>query len=455
MNFFKLSKVTAILATSLFVTSSIFAAGTIEVAPSSTIAMIENIESNGNTYSFQVLSSNEEFDFSIDMSKSSSIYDLDAYQVGDYIEILGLTDGSASSIRYITPLVASGMIPFISATPEIYVPVIDYGFDNNLEQSINYSYGILIEKNFENEQTFVDASYFVRGILDATTLTDDEQAPLYSMDDMQSIFEEYSAAVQAEENVLPSSFGEDLSIDLIKELGLTDEIGQRFAYTYGYMFATNFKQSGFPIDGDYLVGGFLDAAFAHEYQISTYQQQNAIRDFEAQFAAQQEAAAKALAEDNLNAANSFLEINGQNSDVITLEDGLQIKVLTATDGASPTAGDTVTLNYELTNQIGQVIDSSYQRGEPTQFPLAAVIPGFKKAVENMHVGETIIAWVHPDLGYGVEGNNNIEPNTLLTFKIELISIDTPAIEEATTNVATVEDTSAEVPSVDESSNASM
>jgi FKBP-type peptidyl-prolyl cis-trans isomerase len=430
MNFNKLTKVTAILATSLFVTTSLFAAGTKEIAPSSTIAMIENIDSNANTYSFQVLSSTDEFDFTIDNESSSSVYDLESYQVGDYIEISGLEDGNAASIRYITPLVVSGMIDFIPTSPQIDVPLNDYGFDNNLEQSVNYSYGQLIQQNFVAQNTFVDASYFTKGIIDASMMDDADYTALYDMDQMQQIYEDYSAAVQADNTILPTEFGEDIDLMAVKSLGMSDDMAQKFAYTYGYMFAANFAQSGFPLDAEYLSEGFLDSAFAHDSQISEYQQQNAIRDFEAQFTAQQAAAAAKLAEDNLNAANQFLATNKTNADVITLEDGLQYKVLVAADGAMPVDTDTVTLNYELSTPTGQVLDSSYQRGTPTQFPLSGVIPGFKEAVENMHVGETIIAWVHPDLGYGVDGNTSVEPNTLLTFKIELISIDQVS-EEAT------------------------
>ena len=205
MNFFKLTKVTAILATSLFVTSSIFAAGVKEAGPTSTIAKIENIDSNANTYSFQVLSSTDEFNFTINNVDASSVYDLASYQVGDYIEIDGLTDGTANSIRYITPLVASGMIQFTAATPKIDVPVIDYGFNNNLEQSVNYSYGQLIEKNFIAQKTYVDASYFSRGILDATNTDTENQSQLYTMDEMQQIYKDYSAAVQADSTILPNS----------------------------------------------------------------------------------------------------------------------------------------------------------------------------------------------------------------------------------------------------------
>lgn len=420
MNFNKITKVSALTAAIFMMSSSLFAAGVKEVSPSSTIAMIENVQSNGDSYSFQVLSDTDEFTFTVTNDEKSSIYNLDSYEVGDYIEINDLMDSQASSIVYITPLVSSGAISFIPATPVIDVPEFDYGFDNNLPQSINYSYGYLIESNLASQNTFVNAAYFARGILDATSV---DQDSLYTMDEMTQFYQDYSTAVQADQSLLPSTFGESTEMDAVLALGTTDSLEQQFAYTYGYMFAANFASSGFPVLGEYLVEGFLDGAYGNETEISEYQMQNAVRDFEAQFEEEQAAALAELQATNLDAAETFLKTNATAADVISISDKLQYKVLEDADGATPLATDTVTLNYELSTLSGQVLDSSYARGEASQIPMGTVIEGFREAVTNMKVGQTIVAWIHPDLGYGLEGNQSVEPNTLLMFKIGLISID--------------------------------
>jgi FKBP-type peptidyl-prolyl cis-trans isomerase len=420
MNFNKITKVSALTAAIFMMSSSLFAAGVKEVSPSSTIAMIENVQSNGDSYSFQVLSDTDEFTFTVTNDEKSSIYNLDSYEVGDYIEINDLMDSQASSIVYITPLVSSGAISFIPVSPVIDVPEVDYGFDNNLSQSINYSYGYLIESNLASQNTFVNAAYFARGILDATSV---DQDSLYTMDEMTQFYQDYSTAVQADQSLLPSTFGDSTEMDAILALDTTDSLEQQFAYTYGYMFAANFASSGFPILGEYLVEGFLDGAYGNETEISEYQMQNAVRDFEAQFEEEQAAALAELEETNLEAAESFLKTNATAADVISISDKLQYKILEDADGATPLATDTVTLNYELSTLSGQVLDSSYERGEASQIPMGTVIEGFRDAVTNMKVGQTIVAWIHPDLGYGVEGNQSVEPNTLLMFKIGLISID--------------------------------
>lgn len=435
MNFNKITKISALTAAVFLMTSSLFASGVKEVSPSSTIAMIENVQANEDSYSFQVLSDTDEFTFSVANKEESSIYNLDSYQVGDYIEINGLINDKANSIVYITPLVVSGEISFIPSSPVIDVPDVDYGFDNNLTLSINYSYGYLIESNLESQNTFVDAAYFARGILDATTT---EAEALYTMDEMTNFYQTYSTAVQADQSILPKTFGDATEIEAILALEKTDDINQQFAYTYGYMFAANFASSGFPIDSEYLTNGFLDGAYGNDTQISQYQMQNAVRDFEAKYEKQQAAALEELKTTNLNNAESFLKANASTDGVITISDKLQYKVIEDAEGATPVATDTVTLNYELSTLSGKVLDSSYERGTPSQMPLSNVIEGFREAVTNMKVGQTIIAWIHPDLGYKAEGSQAVEPNTLLMFKIGLISID-DVVADATPADATPAD----------------
>ncbi|HKM06322.1 MAG TPA: FKBP-type peptidyl-prolyl cis-trans isomerase [Sphaerochaeta sp.] len=51
------------------------------------------------------------------------------------------------------------------------------------------------------------------------------------------------------------------------------------------------------------------------------------------------------------------------------------------------------------------------------------MPGFSEALLTMNVGSVIRTWIHPDLGYGANGTENILPNSLLVFDIELVGID--------------------------------
>ncbi|MDX9753204.1 MAG: peptidylprolyl isomerase [bacterium] len=64
-------------------------------------------------------------------------------------------------------------------------------------------------------------------------------------------------------------------------------------------------------------------------------------------------------------------------------------------------GDTVLVHYTGTLDDGTVFDSSADR-EPLEFTLGEgmVIPGFEKAVQGLHVGETSQIRIEPEDAYG-------------------------------------------------------
>jgi FKBP-type peptidyl-prolyl cis-trans isomerase FklB len=72
---------------------------------------------------------------------------------------------------------------------------------------------------------------------------------------------------------------------------------------------------------------------------------------------------------------------------------------------------------------GEIFDSSYQRGNPSEFPANRVIRGWTEALTMMPVGSTYKVVIPPDLAYGERGSPpKIGPNEPLTFKIELLDI---------------------------------
>lgn len=119
----------------------------------------------------------------------------------------------------------------------------------------------------------------------------------------------------------------------------------------------------------------------------------------------------------------FLSENKNKPGVVTLPDGLQYKILVEGKGEKPKVTDTVTVHYAGTSIDGKEFDSSYKRGEPTSFPLGAVIAGWTKALQLMPVGSTWELYIPSDLAYGLRGAPPvIGPNEVLIFKVELIGI---------------------------------
>ena len=76
----------------------------------------------------------------------------------------------------------------------------------------------------------------------------------------------------------------------------------------------------------------------------------------------QQAKMMAMLEDNLKASEASLTANAEKEGVVVTESGLQYKVISAGDGAMPTATDSVTVHYEGRLFDGTVFDSSIARG---------------------------------------------------------------------------------------------
>jgi FKBP-type peptidyl-prolyl cis-trans isomerase len=120
---------------------------------------------------------------------------------------------------------------------------------------------------------------------------------------------------------------------------------------------------------------------------------------------------------------AWLAENAKKEGVKSLENGLQYKVLKSGNGQSPTAVDTVRVHYtgKLTN--GQVFDSSVQRGQPAEFNVGQVIPGWTMALQKMKVGDKWMIYIPSDLAYGERGSRGaIGPNEVLVFEVELLGI---------------------------------
>jgi len=137
----------------------------------------------------------------------------------------------------------------------------------------------------------------------------------------------------------------------------------------------------------------------------------------------------------------FLAANSTAEGVIVTPSGLQYKVITPAEGPKPTAKDTVKVHYTGTLLDGKVFDSSVERGEPIEFPLGQVIPGWTEGVQLMSIGSKYKFFVPYNLGYGEQGTQGgpIPGFATLTFEVELLGIKTfkePAPEPVAAPAAT-------------------
>jgi len=129
-----------------------------------------------------------------------------------------------------------------------------------------------------------------------------------------------------------------------------------------------------------------------------------------------------VGESNHRAAAKFLAENGKKSDIVTTASGLQYKVLAAGSGASPKPNDEVTVNYRGTLINGTEFDSSYKRGQPANFQVNRVIPGWTEALGLMKPGAKFQLFIPPQLAYDLRSAPPIPPGSALIFEVELVSV---------------------------------
>ena len=116
--------------------------------------------------------------------------------------------------------------------------------------------------------------------------------------------------------------------------------------------------------------------------------------------------------------------------------GLVIKHLKDGDGEMPTADSTVKVHYTGTLPDGSVFDDSIKRGEPVEFKLTDVVPGWQEGIAMMKVGGKAKLTLPAALGYGDEGRSTIPPKSALVFEVELLAI----VSSASTTAAAGADT---------------
>ncbi|AEE12711.1 MULTISPECIES: FKBP-type peptidyl-prolyl cis-trans isomerase [Porphyromonas] len=189
------------------------------------------------------------------------------------------------------------------------------------------------------------------------------------------------------------------------------------SYALGLSIGQNFKASGIKaITSEDFIAGLQDALAEREPQMTTERAREVINQLFMRL--QQE-------ESELNAAagKEYQEIMRHKSGVVTLPSGLQYEIIKEGSGAKPKATDKVRVHYHGTLINGVVFDSSVERGEPAEFPLNAVIPGWTEILQLMPVGSKWRVVIPSELAYGSRGAGDvIRPNMTLIFEIELLDI---------------------------------
>ena len=200
----------------------------------------------------------------------------------------------------------------------------------------------------------------------------------------------------------------------------------KLAYSIGYSMGKNIDMTlterGDRPNNDHLLAG-IKAALQGSSAVMTDEEMLGIlteHQKESEEKAQKEA--EAAAEEAFKAGAAYLDENGKRDGVTTLPSGIQYKVLNAGTGIRASMQDTVRAHYVGRFIDGQEFDGTYTQGQPVDFPLQHVIPGWQEALQLMPSGSKWEVTIPSELAYGKRGTPNIPPNSTLVFDIELIGI---------------------------------
>jgi len=144
------------------------------------------------------------------------------------------------------------------------------------------------------------------------------------------------------------------------------------------------------------------------------------------------AAAKAGEKGKAEADTYFADLKSKG--VLSTASGLFYEIVAAGDSTKPKPTDVVKVHYTGKLLDGKVFDSSVERGEPVEFPLNQVIPGWTEGLQLVGKGGKLKLYIPSDLAYGAQGApGTIPPFSTLVFDVELIDIKAaPAPVEAVT-----------------------
>lgn len=194
------------------------------------------------------------------------------------------------------------------------------------------------------------------------------------------------------------------------------------SYSLGVQTARTFVKDDVDIDIDMFAKGIKDGVGGKELLLSEVQLRKVLSGFQADLRRNIKKTRAIAAADNVRKGKAFLDENKKKSDVVTLANGLQYRIIKAGDGKKPTETDTITCNYRGTLISGIKFDAS-EEGAPATLKVGQLIPGMKQALALMPVGSHWELFIPSPLAYGPRAvGAEIGANETLIFDLELLSI---------------------------------
>jgi FKBP-type peptidyl-prolyl cis-trans isomerase FkpA len=167
---------------------------------------------------------------------------------------------------------------------------------------------------------------------------------------------------------------------------------------------------------EFVTDGLTDAVVGRDLKVDPAAQEAKVQEFAAARVAKATEKEKA-------ASDVFLTKAAAEKGAVKKPSGLVYVETKPGTGAQPKGTDAVKVHYHGTLIDGTVFDSSVDRGEPTTFSLAGVIPCWTEGVALMKEGGKSKLICPSSIAYGDRGSPpKIKPGAALVFDVELLEV---------------------------------
>jgi len=196
----------------------------------------------------------------------------------------------------------------------------------------------------------------------------------------------------------------------------------KLSYAVGWDIGADIARRGAEFDVDSVIAAIRDVVAEKEPKVSPEEMRALLTALQEKVRAEQVEAFKKLAEENQAASDKFLAANKNKTGIVTLQSGVQYRIIEEGDGPRPGLDSKVSVHYRGSKLDGHEFDSSFARGTPEEFTVNSVLKGWQEVLPLMKVGSTWQIFVPPELAFGARGNPPVGPNEALMFDLKLVEI---------------------------------
>lgn len=119
-------------------------------------------------------------------------------------------------------------------------------------------------------------------------------------------------------------------------------------------------------------------------------------------------------------SEEFIKKNSTRSGVVTIADGVQVKVEREGTGEKPSQNDIVAYIYKASYINGNSFDSS--RGEVVKARVNSLLPGLSTALTSLPVGTKCKLYLPWQQAYGSQGSDRVPPYSAIVYDLEIVNI---------------------------------